>query len=217
MSFRPSARDRFHADQRALDMRLAHRVEELRIFGRLHRDLREEHHVARKLREPLHQLEPLGARSPAALRAGLVLPASRHPQIFQRHRIEVVVGERDEPESATAEIDDLLDHAVEGALARLLAVGPPDRAERAVLRAAANGLDRRPHIPTRRQQIPAAREERVRLDASAVVHTLRMSGDAVCEDLRPDHLAVTLDDRMGAAEFARFVRISVAWMPPKTT
>ena len=37
----------------------AHRVEELRILGRLHGDLREEDHVVGQLRQPLHQLEPL--------------------------------------------------------------------------------------------------------------------------------------------------------------
>ena len=58
----PFRRHRLDADQRAADVRPAHRVEELRILGRFHRDLREEHHVVGQLRELRHQLEALGAQ-----------------------------------------------------------------------------------------------------------------------------------------------------------
>ena len=40
------------------------------ILGRFHRDLREEDHVARQLRELLHQLEALGAQPLQVLGAG---------------------------------------------------------------------------------------------------------------------------------------------------
>ena len=47
----PFGRDRLDADERALDVRAPHRVEELGILRRFHRDLREEHGVARQLRQ----------------------------------------------------------------------------------------------------------------------------------------------------------------------
>ena len=135
------------------------RVEELRILGRFHRDLREEHHVVGQLREPAHQLEALGANRAQRLELRLVAAPRRHLQIGQRDRIEVVVGERDEPEPAAPQLHDLLDDAVAPALARPLAVGLPHRAERAVLRAAAHGLHRRPHVSIRRHQVPARRQQ----------------------------------------------------------
>ena len=74
-----------------------------------------------------------------------------------RHRIEVVVGQRDELEPEAAQFDHFLDDRVDAALARLLAVGPPHRAERAVLRAAAHGLHRRPHVLAPAGSGPTAR------------------------------------------------------------
>src|SRR4026207_1935924 len=49
--FQPFGRDRFHADERTLDMSAAHRIEELFVLGRLHRDLREEDRVRRETLE----------------------------------------------------------------------------------------------------------------------------------------------------------------------
>ena len=49
-----------------LDARAAHRVEELRILGRFHGDLRVEHHVLGQLRQPRHQLEALLRGAPSA-------------------------------------------------------------------------------------------------------------------------------------------------------
>ena len=63
-------------------------------------------------------------------------------QIVERHGIEIVVGERDEPESEPAQLDDLADHAIDAPLAGLLAVGSPHRTEGTVLRAAADRLHR---------------------------------------------------------------------------
>ena len=91
----------------------------------------------------------------------LVVAAPRLREIVEGHRIEIVVGERDEAEPEAAELDDLADDAVDPALARLLAVGPPDRAERTVLRTAAHGLHRRPHVAVLGQQIPPRRHELV--------------------------------------------------------
>ena len=61
MSFSPSGVTASTPTSAPLILRPAHRIEELRILGGLHRDLREEHGVGRQLRQPLHQREPLGA------------------------------------------------------------------------------------------------------------------------------------------------------------
>ena len=50
---------RFDADQRALDVRALHGLQELGIFRRFHRDLREEHRVLGEPRELSHQREAL--------------------------------------------------------------------------------------------------------------------------------------------------------------
>ena len=57
--FQPLRGNGFDSDQRALDARGFHGIQESRIFGRLHRDLREEDHVVWKLRQARHQLKPL--------------------------------------------------------------------------------------------------------------------------------------------------------------
>ena len=108
-------------------------------------------------------------------RVWFVLPP-RHREVGQRDRIEVVVGQRDEAEPAPAQLDDLCDDGIDAALPRLLAVGAPDRAERAVLRAAAHGLHRGPHVPALRQQVPARRQESVGVDAPALVDPLQRAG-----------------------------------------
>ena len=112
MSFRPSARDRLHADQGSLDVSacfIAARnsgssAASIVICVKKTMSLRQ-------LREPLHQLEALARASPCSSRAALGSCAPRgHAQIFERHRIEVVVGERDEPEAPAPQLHDLLDH-----------------------------------------------------------------------------------------------------------
>ena len=75
------------------------------------------------------------------MQARLVRTATRHRQVLERDRIEVVVGERDEPEAEPSEIDDFLDNTIDSTLPGLLPIGAPDRTKRAVLRASANGLD----------------------------------------------------------------------------
>ena len=131
--------------------------------------------------ELLHQREPLVANRLEAVVGRLVGAAIGHAQIFERDRIEIVVGERDEAEAAAAQLDELLDHRVGFADARLLAVGAPHRAERAVLRAAAHGLHRRDHVLVARQQIPARLQHRAAFDLAAVVDALRRAGLAVVE------------------------------------
>src|SRR5262249_37710268 len=110
-------------------------------------------------------------------------PSFRLPEVGQRHRVEVVVGERDEAEFETTQFDDLADHAIDTTLPRLLAVGSPHRAERTVLRAAANRLDGGPHVAGARQQVPSRRDELIATDPAALVNTARASGETIIDDL----------------------------------
>ena len=205
--FQPFGRHRLDPDQRAADVRLAHRLEELRIFGRLHGDLRVEHHVGRQRGERVHQLEPLGAHRRQLLQPALVLTPVRRGEIVERHRIEVVVGERDEAEPDAPQGDDLVDDGVHRALPRPLAVGLPDRAERAVLRAAADRLHRRPHVFRARHERPARRLEIAAFNLAAFVDGLRRAARAVGEHRRPYEIAVAPDDGMRGAEGERLVGI----------
>jgi hypothetical protein len=135
----------------------------------------------------------------------LVGAAARHRQVLERHRVEVVVGERDEAEPAPPQLDDFTDDAVDLALTGLLAVGAPDGAERAVLRASAHGLHRRPHVATLRQQVPPRGDELVARDAAAVVDPLRPAGETIGDHSTPDDVAVPLYDRVRAAVLVDFV------------
>ena len=73
----PCRRHRLDADERALDTRLAHRLEERRVLGGFHRDLREEDHVVGQLRRALHELEPLGAKLLELVQPRRILAAAR--------------------------------------------------------------------------------------------------------------------------------------------
>jgi hypothetical protein len=63
-----------------------------------------------------------------------------------------------------------------------------------VVRAAAHGLHRRPHVTAVRKQIPPRRYELVAADAIAVVHGLRPRRETIGNDLRPDQIAVAAHD-----------------------
>jgi hypothetical protein len=126
-------------------------------------------------------------------------------EIAVGHRVEVVVGQRDELEPQAPQLHDFLDHGVVAAHAGRLAVGSPDGAERAVFRTASNGLHRRPHVPVALDQVPARLDHLVPGHASGgVLRLWRLTG-AVGEHLRPDDVAVAGDDRMGGANLVRFV------------
>ena len=196
----PLGCDRLDADQRTLDVRAAHRVEERPVLGGLHRDLGEEDHVARQLREPRHQLESLGPQRLQLLQPRDVFLTFRHGQVFQRDGIEVVVGQRDEPEPQTPELDNLRHDTVDPALPRFLAVGTPHRAERTMLGAPADGLHGSPHVAALRQQLPARRHEAVGIDASALIGLLQRSAARVIEDLSPDEIAIAANDRVSGPE-----------------
>ena len=199
--------DRLDADQGAEDAGLAHRVQELGVLGRLHRDLGVEHQVARQLLHLGHQLEALVPQGLQLVVAGLVLAPVGHAQVFEGDGIEVVVGEGDEPETHAPQLDDLFDDRVHRPLARLLAVGAPHRAERAVLGAPPHGLDRRPHVVLALQQVPARGLERAGVHLAGVVDALRFALGAILQDRAPGEVAVALDRRVGAAALVRLVRI----------
>ena len=199
--------DRLDADEGAEDAGLAHRVQELRVLGRLHRDLGVEHQVARQLLHLGHQLEALVPQGLQLVVAGLVLAPVGHPQVFKGDGVEVVVGEGDEPETHAPQLDDLFDDRVHRPLARLLAVGAPHRAERAVLGAPPHGLDRRPHVVLALQQVPARGFERAGVHLAGVVDALRFALGAILQDRAPGEVAIALDRRVGAAALVRLVRI----------
>ena len=204
--FQPFGRDRLDADQCALDVRPAHRVEERLVLGGLHRDLGEKDHVRRQLREPRHQLESLGPQRPQLFEPPRSLTL-RHGQVRQRDGIEVVVGKRDEPEPVTPELDNLRHDTVDPALPRFLAVGAPHRAERTMLGAPADGLHGSPHVTALRQQLPARRHEALGIDTSALICLLQRSVCRVIEDQRPDEIAVAANDGVRPPEFMGLVWI----------
>ena len=110
----PFGRHRFDADERAANPRAVHRLEELGVLGRFHRDLGVEHQVVGQLLELRHQLEALlraSRCSDGELR--LVGAAVGRGEVGERHRIEVVVGEQDEAEALAAQLDDLADDRVD--------------------------------------------------------------------------------------------------------
>ena len=129
-----------------------------------------------------------------------VAPTRGLRKVRQRHRVEIVVGERDEPESSSSQLHRLVDHVTDGCLPRSLAVGAPYRAERAMLGASAYRLDRCPHIAVFRQEIPAGRLELPAGDSSCFVNQTGSSCGALVDDGRPDDIAVPADNGVCAAE-----------------
>src|SRR5918995_1951092 len=69
-----------------------------------------------------------------------------------------------------------------------------------MLRAAAYCLHRRPHVPTRRQKVPARAQEVLGVDFSAFVNLIDLAVEAALDRLAPRDIAVSLDDGMAAAE-----------------
>ena len=196
-----------HAHKCALDVGAPHGLEERGVLGRLHGDLREEHHVGWQFRQAVHQLEPLGAQRPQLLEPCCVALPLRHREIGQCHRIEVVIGQCDEPKAPATELHDLRDNGIHAPLSRLLAVGAPDGAERAMLGAAAHGLDGPPHVATMRQQLPPCRDEALGINASGLVDGLQRAVRHVVQHEGPYNVAIAFDDGMRAAETLRLTGI----------
>ena len=135
---------------------------------------------------------------------GILAPRC-HPQILERHGIEVVVGERNEPEPTLPQLHDLVEHLIHVPRARTLSICPPDRAERAVLRTPADRLHRAPHIAPGRQQIPAAGEEGLAFNPTAVVLDARGACLAIAQGFGPGTFTVARHDSVRATELARLV------------
>ena len=154
-----------------------------------------------------HELKPFGAQRLQFIQAPMIRAPLRQLEIFQRDRVKVVVGKRDEPEPQAPQFDHFLHYGIDCALARFLAVGLPYRAERAMLGAAAHGLHGRPHIPIGREQIPSRAKEVLGVDLSAFMDNIELAVEAPFDRLAPRDVAVTLDDGVAPAEAERFVRI----------
>src|SRR5262249_11795010 len=119
----------------------------------------------------------------------------------------VIVGQRNEPEPAAAQLDDLGDDGVHRTLPRRLPVGAPHGTERAVLRAATDRLHGSPHVPAFRQQVPPCGLELPAVDSAGLVDALRPVVDAVFQDALPDCVAVAFHDGVRTAEIVRLVGI----------
>src|SRR6185312_5829641 len=104
---------------------------------------------------------------------GKVLLTLGQLNVGKTHGVKVIVRQRDETEPSPPELHDLFDHRVRSSLAWTLAVGPPNRAERAMFRASADGLHRGPHVLRRIQQIPARHFELAGINAATFIHALR--------------------------------------------
>ena len=76
-----------------------------------------------------------------------------------------------------------------------------------MLRASAHRLDRSPHVPISRQQIPPGCLERLATDSSRFVNGTRRSGRAIVEDGLPDDIAVPAHNSVCASERVGLGRI----------
>src|SRR4029077_10696048 len=128
--------DGFHAHKRAMDARLTHGVQKLRVLARFHGDLSEKRHVLGELCQLLHQVESLRSHGFQFFNTGRVALLFGQLNVRQSDGIEVIIRQRDEAKTETPQLHDLLDHDIRTTLARLLAIGSPYRAERTMLRAA---------------------------------------------------------------------------------
>src|SRR5262249_47159064 len=100
---------------------------------------------------------------------------------------------------------DFVDHAVDPALPWLLTVGPPHGAKRAMFRAAADCLHRRPHVSPLWQEVPARGHELLARDSTALVDRSWLAGATVGDHLLPDQVAVAAYDGVGSSLSCRFV------------
>jgi hypothetical protein len=106
-----------------------HGIKELIVLCGFHGDLGKEDSVGRKLSEALHQGKPLSADAFQFIDSRRVVLLFRQADVGKRHRIEVIVGQRDEAKAKASQLDDLFNYHVRRALPRTLTIGPPDRTE----------------------------------------------------------------------------------------
>ncbi len=152
------------------------------------------------------------------VQAARVLAPAGLREVLHRDRIEVVVGQQNEAEAQAPQCDDFFDHVLHGPLARLLPVGLPHRAERAVLGAAANGLHRSPHVAIGRHADPSARTGK----RSPPTRPPSYSGFSVpcwmsCSTSGHTRSPSPLTTACAAPRSWASSGKSVEWMPPKTT
>ena len=206
-SFQTFSRNGFHSHQRTFDPCLLHGVQKFQILSRFHRNLGEENHVSRQFGKPRHQHEPF---IPNRLQRGHPLHIAllfSQSDIGFRHRIEIVIRECNKAKTLAPQRHNLFNDRVGSALTRLLAIRPPYRTERTMLGAPAYCLHRCPHVTAFRHQIPPRRQKLLRLNPSAVVNFAQRTAHAILQSLSPDHIAITLDHRMGSAQFQRLFRV----------
>jgi len=114
------------------------------------------------------------------------------PQVGQRHRIEVVIGQGNKSKTDPPQINDFVDHALILALPGLLPIGPPNAAKRAMLRASANGLHRGPHILIRLHQVPSRGQKLAAFNPTALIDPAWLAREAIGHDLAPRNIAISL-------------------------
>ena len=92
-------------------------------------------------------------------------------------------------------------------MTRLLTVGAPHGAERAVFRTAANCLHRCPHIAISRHEVPPGRPQTRRPDAPCLVDSLWFPPGALLQHGGPRRIPVATDDGVRSAQLVGLVRV----------
>ena len=118
------------------------------------------------------------------LRAGVL-------NVFERIRIEVVVGKQNHPEARSVQVLEFLNDRVVVTYPRYLAVLHPYRTERALFGAPANRLYGSHQVGIQVHKVPTRRCEEFRVDAATLVVFLQTPGCIVIEKLRPHQLGIT--------------------------
>ena len=145
----------------------------------------------------------------------MVVLFPRQAQVRKAHRIEIVVRQRHEADAPAAQFYDLPDYRLKRSLARSLPIRPPNRAERAVLRASSRRLHRAPHVLALRQQIPARLRKPVRLQPAALVYPFQPALRAIPQRLTPCDIAIAPYHGIGRAILERLFRVQRRMHAPK--
>src|SRR5205085_1487839 len=145
--------------ERPFDVGRLHCIEELGVFRSFHGDLSEENCVLGKLCQASHERKTLCPDRLQFIQSSRIVLLLSEPNIGERNRIKIVVGECDKPEAQPSELNDFLDHNVRRTLSRALSISSPHGAKRAMLWTPAHGLDRCPHVAFPRYQVPTSGEE----------------------------------------------------------
>ena len=140
-------------------------------------------------------------------------------QIGQRDRIEVVVGQRHEPEAAPAQLDDLARRRCRRARCRGFWPSVRQTEQNEQCFGQPRTVCTEPHMyrPSR-QQVPARRHEAVGVDASALVGPLQRAAAPrararAARSTSPSPRTTACAPPSSCASSG----YSVAWMPPNTT